>query len=381
MGTLFKRGDRGGKDGVWYAEFTTHTGERVKRSTKTRTKKVAQQILNHWETEEAKRSSGFIDPAAERFRDQRIRQVQSHIEEWISSLKTSGRSEVHVERTEKRIEAIVASTKWETLADITPESVERFAAQLRELNRSNQTVAHYLQSAKQFARWLTRTGRLPFNPLDPITKPNPKADRRRKRRMLLPAEWPFLESAATLERRVLYRLAIETGLRAGEIRELRGAHLLIDDKQPKVMVPSNDTKDHRDAHQFITKSLALALAEFAKRGSKPAFELPGEHEMAGMIRLDLSKARSSWEKIVSKGEAKDSDFLLAKNHTGENFDFHSLRHTCGAWLAIRGVHPKKIQTIMRHKTITLTMDTYGHLFPDDAAGAVNELESMLRMGS
>ena len=43
--------------------------------------------------------------------------------------------------------------------------------------------------------------------------------------------------------------------------------------------------------------------------------------------------------------------------------FHSLRHTCGTWLALAGEAPKTIQEVMRHKDITLTMDTYGHLFP------------------
>ena len=52
-------------------------------------------------------------------------------------------------------------------------------------------------------------------------------------------------------------------------------------------------------------------------------------------------------------------------------DFHALRHTCGAWLAMSGVHPKVVQTVMRHSTITLTMDTYGHLFPGQEAEAIS----------
>lgn len=37
----------------------------------------------------------------------------------------------------------------------------------------------------------------------------------------------------------------------------------------------------------------------------------------------------------------------------------------------RGGHPKEVQTLMRHSTITLTMDTYGHLFPGQEAEIVN----------
>jgi len=38
-----------------------------------------------------------------------------------------------------------------------------------------------------------------------------------------------------------------------------------------------------------------------------------------------------------------SDLLAAVNHNGEQLDFHSLRHTCGAWLAIAGARPEAVR--------------------------------------
>ncbi len=66
-----------------------------------------------------------------------------------------------------------------------------------------------------------------------------------------------------------------------------------------------------------------------------------------------------------------------KNHAGDVLDFHSLRHTCGAWLAINGEQLKVIQTIMRHSSITLTMDTYGHLLPGQESDAIEKLQSIM----
>ena len=77
---------------------------------------------------------------------------------------------------------------------------------------------------------------------------------------------------------------------------------------------------------------------------------------------------------------EQSDFLQAANHEGEKADFHSLRHTTGAWLALAGNHPKVVQTVMRHSTITLTMDTYGHLFPGQDAEAVASLPDIMGDG-
>ena len=46
-------------------------------------------------------------------------------------------------------------------------------------------------------------------------------------------------------------------------------------------------------------------------------------------------------------------------------------------VAHAGEHPKTIQTLLRHSSITLIMDTYGHLFPGQAEAAVNKLHAIM----
>lgn len=43
---------------------------------------------------------------------------------------------------------------------------------------------------------------------------------------------------------------------------------------------------------------------------------------------------------------------------------HALRHTCAAMLIAQGAHPKAIQSHLGHRSITTTLDRYGHLFDD-----------------
>lgn len=54
--------------------------------------------------------------------------------------------------------------------------------------------------------------------------------------------------------------------------------------------------------------------------------------------------------------------------------FHDLRHTAVAILIEDGAHPKLIQARMGHSSITMTMDTYGHLFPTADAELAAGLE-------
>jgi cytochrome c biogenesis protein ResB len=126
--------------------------------------------------------------------------------------------------------------------------------------------------------------------------------------------------------------------------------------------------------------LALADHVSAKHPTAPVFAISSKEELARMIEQDLADSRRAWLQSLDDAErveAESSDFLAKTNHDGEHVVFHSLRHTCGAWLALAGEHIKTVQVVMRHGSITLTMDTYGHLFPGQAEDAPIKLAAIM----
>ena len=44
---------------------------------------------------------------------------------------------------------------------------------------------------------------------------------------------------------------------------------------------------------------------------------------------------------------------------------HDLRHTCASLAISEGANVKVVQKLLGHKSAVLTLDKYGHLFPDD----------------
>ena len=63
---------------------------------------------------------------------------------------------------------------------------------------------------------------------------------------------------------------------------------------------------------------------------------------------------------------------------------HALRHFFASWCINRvedgglGLPPKTVQELLGHSSITMTMDTYGHLFPSiDDGKALAEAERRL----
>ncbi len=47
------------------------------------------------------------------------------------------------------------------------------------------------------------------------------------------------------------------------------------------------------------------------------------------------------------------------------YGMHALRHFYASWLIDQDFAPKRVQTLLGHGSITMTFDTYGHLFPSE----------------
>jgi integrase len=322
------------------------------------------------------------------------RPLAEHLADYEAKLQSGQRSAGHVRRTMAFINDVCEAAEFRKLTDFNAEAVNRYAAGLREKGRAARTIQARLVAVKGFTRWAAQQGKLPADPLASVQRPSVQADRRLRRRMLLPDEWAWLRTVTLadgetrhglppLERVTLYATAIQTGLRSGELRTLTRGKLHLDASPPFIVCPAGSTKNRKDARQYIQADLAESLRRHVatKAPQAPVFAMPRDTEVATMLRADLAAARKAWLKAAQNAseriEREQSDFLAEANHERERLDFHGLRHTCGAWLAKSGAHPKAVQAVLRHSTITLTMDTYGHLFPGQEAETVARLPMML----
>jgi integrase len=57
--------------------------------------------------------------------------------------------------------------------------------------------------------------------------------------------------------------------------------------------------------------------------------------------------------------------------------FHDLRHSAATILLIHGVHPKVVQELLGHSTISMTLDTYSHLIPSLQAESMQVMNTVL----
>lgn len=391
MATIFRRGGQGkeGKGNRYYFSYFDHLGNRITKSARTTDKGAAERIAAKYEADAALRRDGVIDPRLDRLKVESQRTIESHLVDFEAKMVSAGRAVKHVRSTLVNIRNVCQSCNMTRAMDLDADAINRYTRQLLDNGKSFRTVHSLLTSLKQFSRWLLQHQKLAFDPLASIRKPNPKMDPRRQRRMLLPEEWTWLRRV-TLQgkfhhrmeptnRVLLYALAIQTGLRSGELRSLKPGQVILDATSPYILCDSSQTKNRKPARQYITQDVAVELKRLvaSREPWSKLFTMPDPSETSKMLKVDLAEARRKWlEEVDNSKERKErevSDFLSVKNHSGQELDFHALRHTCGAWLAKAGNHPKVVQTIMRHSSITLTMDTYGHLFPGQEAEAVAKI--------
>ena len=69
--------------------------------------------------------------------------------------------------------------------------------------------------------------------------------------------------------------------------------------------------------------------------------------------------------------------LLLKKAGLPAFRLQDLRHTCATILLMAGKHPKFVQELLSHASISITLDTYGHVIEGMDGGLANAMGEAL----
>jgi integrase len=108
----------------------------------------------------------------------------------------------------------------------------------------------------------------------------------------------------------------------------------------------------------LTEAAVRALREHLARQM-------GEIEQLGDLHRDdgLVFTTGVGTLINPTNLCKRSFVPLLKRARLPQIRFHDLRHTCATLLLSCNVHPKYVQELLGHATITSTLDTYSHVLP------------------
>ena len=180
--------------GNYQIEWKDYRGKILRKSSLTTDYATAKRIAAKLEADVALRREGVIDPAMEELNRQGRRPLDEHLEDYEARLRVNG-SEGHVKMTMSYIRKIISFAGWKTAAEINPDPVNRYSGKLQAEKKSNRTRQAYVRAIKGFTSRLAKDGKLQRDPLAGVNSPVPSKDRRYERRMLLPEEWKWVETA------------------------------------------------------------------------------------------------------------------------------------------------------------------------------------------
>lgn len=349
--TVFKRTLRGKKSHRYYFEYTDEDGRRRLKCSGTSDKRMATRIRDQHVDRVRAIREGLLDPSAERFRSEAEKPLRGHAQDYLGSCRSRGDAPRTLEEKSRALDWVCDVMGSIRLDQVHPDEFDVRLGVLTTEGLSARTVNLRLEAANALLNWCVRNGRLRANPLRVIEKRNQVLDRRRERRILTLEEQASLISVARRQaeeipgaetRPLWYLFPLLAGLRRGDMMRMTWGDLELKTRPATLTIRGGKARRRVDVLP-LHADLVKELERIRPRTVMPSAEVFPTTVGHNTRRKDFLRA----------GIALKTDMGVA--------DLHSLRHTFGTRLAALGAAPAKLQKLMRHATIELTMRYYVHL--------------------
>jgi integrase len=296
-------------------------------------------------------------------------------------------------RTYERYEELVrlhiapALGRYE-LQKLSAQQLQAFYAKKAEEGLSATTINHFHNVLHKALDTAVKWNLVARNVCDLVSPP------RRKRYEVHPLTLEQVHKLLAVveghEMEALFRLALATGLRRGELMGLKWQDINLDAGVLQVRrilsrVPSKmPGKGYVEAEPKTQKSRrSVVIAPFALEALKQHRERQREAEItAGPLWQDhdFVFCTSIGTHLNPTRDMLDQLKVLLKKAGLPDIRFHDLRHSAATLLLSVGVHPKVVQEILGHSQISITMDVFSHVLPGMQQEAMSRLNDAIREG-
>ena len=382
MAHMSKRGNGEGwkrqrADGRWNVGLHVWTSEGLKR--KETTKKTSKEA-DRWLTKQKYERDGGMVLTGENPR------LKDYLEKWLeNSVRGSVSAKTHKHYHYITKNHIIPTLGGVRLKSLTAERISDLHAEKRDAKLSVQTRRHIHTTLNKALNQAAAWGHIASNPAVHVKPPKaPHKDSKERGEKIRPYSIEDLarikEAAAPNRLAALYTFAPATGLREQELCALDWSDLELPEKGKgrvrveKAVIETEDgfaigpvkTKKSRRVVEFSANVVSTmrrhrqSLLEErvkARKWEESNLVFPTAHGTL-LTRYRLQRYFSRLREVSG----------IEKHH-----QFRDFRHTFATLMLSRGVHPKLVQELMGHESISITLDTYSQYIPSMGAGAVDAL--------
>lgn len=262
---------------------------------------------------------------------------------------------------------------------LAPSDVDRLLAGKRGEGLSDSTVRLIYTVLRRALDYAVRDGLVRRNVAAAVDRPTVAY---REAVVLSPTQaQTLLEAARGSRLYALYAVAMAAGLRRGEALALAWSDVDLDAGTLRVRRTLSRT------------SVGLVFTEPKTSRSRRTIPLPA----ALVEELRAHRTRQLEERLAA-GSLWIEHGLVFPSLTGTPLDprnalraftavaagaglvgigLHTLRHTCASLLLAQDVHPRVVMETLGHSGISITMDTYSHVMPQQQREAADRMQSAL----
>ena len=344
-----------GRSKYWKMRFQLPgEAKETQRSLKVRDERTAQRMMSDFIIEQEREAVGIIP--SRKLREAANAKLEPLLCAHLQDLEAQNCDPAHVLNRGLLIRRIARNSGWLTIRDISAGSFVNWRAKNQTL--APRTLNNYLADLRAFLNWLESTGELTANPLDGVNpvKAHKKA---RPRRAITDEQILTFLKASPPERRIIYLIALHTGLRRNEIKLLEWQDVFLEGPSPFIKLRAVTTKNRKGDEVTIHPELHEELQRLRKMSSGPCCRVVTMFPGLFLFKKDLAAAGISFIE------------------RGLRFDFHAMRMTFNTRMANGNIPTRACMQAMRHSDEKLTTVVYTDASRLNVAAHVASLPSFL----
>jgi integrase len=314
---------------------------------------------------------------------------------WIAARSRAGREQTTIDQYKQHLDLhitpFIGNVK---LTGLTPPALRQFEDRLLDEGRSKAMVRKVLVSLGSLLADAQERGLVARNVVRDMRGRRGSSDRRAEKRakgrlkagvdIPTPQEIKAIVGALQGRWRPILLTAIFTGLRASELRglawpdvDLAREVIHVRQRADRFRTIGKPKSEAGEREVPLPPIVANTLREWKVACPKSDLNLVFPNTSGGVVahaqisREGYGRAQIRAGVVVTVLTEEGAEPVVAAKYTG----LHSLRHFYASWCINRRADgglelpAKVVQERLGHSSITMTMDTYGHLFPRGDDGA------------
>ena len=366
-------------NGMWNAIATLSDGQRKWMTGKTR--QIVVEKLKQFQREQA---AGLLVV-------EKGLTVERFMHNWLEqSVKRTNRIRVYELYSSISRIHIVPQLGHIHISKLAPAHVQKLLNDLDDKGKSFNTIRNVRAVLRRSLNYALRQGMVSRNVASLTDLPTGhkmySGDATKEKHFLTPEQALALLAEVEDHRlELLFRFALELGLRRGELLALRIEDIDLDKRVLRVT-------------GSMSRARGRKLIRMAPKTKSSRRTLPLSPQLSDAIHAHLAALETYKANRIAMGDWEDHG-LMFPSERGTPLEptslfrhfkravkaanlpvtlrFHDLRHSCASLLLAAGVHMRVIMEILGHSEIGTTMNTYAHLLPEVEASALYALSETL----